>query len=328
MSVAAKQTFIKSICKTLGDTVTVNQLEEIETALNIELAGYEMERIDLGVADSDTDDFLDAFLSAKELEGRSAGTLRLYSSILSRFFDEAHTPIRQITVFHLRAHLQREKARGIADKTLEGQRSILCSFFGWCHKEGMLPSNPTANLAPIKCAKVVRLPFTDVEIEKIREACSSSRDKALVMFLLATGCRISEAISLNRDDIDFRTGKCVVLGKGAKERPVYLTDVASMYLARYLAERKDDNPALFSTRQNTRITTNAVRRMLHEAATTAGVDNVHPHRFRRTLATNLIAHGMPIQEVAAVLGHDKIDTTMTYVYMSNDDIQNNYKKYA
>lgn len=328
MSVAAKQTLIKTLCCRLGDVVTANQLSEIEMALNIELANYEIECIERVESDSDTQDFLDAFFAAKELEGRSKKTIRLYSNLLYRFFEDTHTPIRQITVFHLRAHLQHEKERGISDKTLEGQRSIFCSFFGWLHKEGLLPNNPTANLAPIKCAKIVRLPFTEVEIEKLRENCSCTRDKAIVSFLLATGCRISEVVALNRDDIDFKSGKLVVFGKGAKERQVYLTDVAIMYLQRYLMERTDDFPALFITRQNTRISPNGVRKMLHQVEERSGVENVHPHRFRRTLATSLISHGMPIQEVAAVLGHDKLDTTMTYVYLSNDNIHNNYRKFA
>lgn len=328
MSVAAKQTLIKSMCSQLADLVTANQLTEIANILNIELANYDVECIDRVEHDSDTQDFLDAFFSAKELEGRSKATLKNYADLLYRFFEEAHTPIRQITVFHLRAHLQREKDRGISDKTLEGQRSVFCSFFGWLHKEGLLPNNPTANLSPIKCAKVVRLPFTDVEVEKLRESCTCTRDKAIVSFLLATGCRIGEVVALNRDDIDFKHGKLVVFGKGAKERQVYLTDVATMYLQRYLKERTDDLPALFITRQNTRISPNGIRKMLHQVENASGVENVHPHRFRRTLATNLIAHGMPIQEVAAVLGHDKLDTTMTYVYMSDEDIHNNYRKYA
>ncbi len=328
MSVAAKQTFIKSMCKRLGDVVTYNQLAEIEAALNIELGNYDVECIEWTETDSDTQDFLDAYFSAKALEGRSKGTLRLYESILYRFFESANTPVRQITVFHLRAFMQKEKERGLSDNTLDNQRSTFHSFFSWCHREGLLPTDPSANLSPIRCAKVVRLPFTDVEIEKLREACTCTRDKAIVSFLLATGCRISEAINLNRDDIDFKTGKLVVFGKGAKERQVYLTDIASMYLQRYLKERTDDLDALFVTRQNTRITANGVRKMLHQVEDASGVENVHPHRFRRTLATNLIAHGMPIQEVAAVLGHDKLDTTMEYVYLSDEDIHNNYKKFA
>ena len=328
MSVSAKQTLIKVLEERLGDVVTVNQLKEITDALNIELANYEVESVERAEADTDAEYFLDAFLSAKMLEGKSAGTLKLYRSLLTRFFENVHAPVRQITVFHLRAHLQREKERGISDKTLEGQRAIFCSFFGWCHKEGLLPSNPCSNLSPIKVPKVVRLPFTDVEIERLRDACTCTRDKAIMMFLLTTGCRISEVTALNRDDVDFKNGRAVVFGKGAKERQVYLTDVASMYLEQYLNERTDNSPALFASRSSERITPNGIRKMLHVASGATGVENVHPHRFRRTLATNLIDNGMPIQEVAAVLGHDKLDTTMTYVYMSNDNIQNDYKKYA
>ena len=328
MSVAAKQQLIKRIEQSLKDVLTASDMEALVDALNLELGNYSVESIGEAEVDSDAEDFLDAFLSAKKLEGRSEKTVARYEYLLSKFFDDVRVPIREITVFHLRGYLSRRKRQNISEKTLEGERTVLSCFFGWVHKEGLLKLNPCANLAPIKCPKVVRLPFTDVELEKLRQACQTTRDKAIIFFLLATGCRISEACALDRTDIDFTHGECIVYGKGSKERPVFLDDVASMYLKRYLAERADDYPALFVGKGTERITPQGVRKMLSTISEQAGVENVHPHRFRRTLATNLIARGMPIQEVAAILGHDKLDTTMTYVYLNRDDVHNSYKKYA
>jgi len=328
MSVAAKQQFIKKIEQHMKESLTVSVMDELTDILNLELGNYELEFIGETNLDSDTEDFLDAFLSAKKLEGRSEKTIAHYEYILSRLFTKVSTPIREITVFHLRGYLANRKAQGISEKTLEGERTVFSSFFGWVHKEGLIKINPCANLSAIKCPKIVRLPFTDVELEKLRQACRNTRDKAIVFFLLATGCRVSEACALDREDIDFAHGECIVYGKGSKERPVFLDDVASMYLKRYLGERTDDSPALFVGKGTERMTPQGIRKMLCMAAARAGVENVHPHRFRRTLATNLIARGMPIQEVAAILGHDKLDTTMTYVYLNRDDVHNSYKRYA
>lgn len=328
MSITAKQYLIKTVAAQLGGSLTANDLETVRDALNDALAMFEVETAPEGKADPEGEDLLQAFLTAKRIEGRSEKTLKLYCYRIGRLTEAVDVPIRQITVFHLRKYLMDEKSRGVADKTLEGMRSIFCSYFGWLHKEGLLPANPTANLSPIKCAKVVRLPFSDVDLERLREACQGSRDKAIMAFLLSTGCRVSEMCGLNRDDVDFARGVAVVLGKGNKERPVFMSDVALMHLRRYLDERTDSSPALFAGRCSDRLKPNAIRKMLHEAADCAGVQGVHPHRFRRTLATNLIDHGMPVQQVSSVLGHEKLDTTMKYVHQRTEDIHNNYKKYA
>ena len=328
MSITAKQYLIKTVAAQLGGTLTANDLESVRETLNNALAMFDVETAPEGKNDAESDDLLEAFLAAKRIEGRSEKTLRLYRYRIGKLAQAVDVPIRHLTVFHLRKYLMAEKDRGVADKTLEGMRSIFCSYFGWLHKEGLLPADPTANLAPIKCAKVVRLPFSDVDLERLREACETPRDKAIVAFLLSTGCRVSEMCGLDRDDIDFSRGEVIVRGKGNKERTVFLNSVALMHLRRYLSERTDDSPALFASRSSDRLTPNGVRRVLHAAADRAGVQNVHPHRFRRTLATNLIDRGMAIQQVASVLGHEKLDTTLGYVYQRKEDIHNNYRKFA
>ena len=328
MSITAKQYLIKTLGVELCRDLTAADLQLVEDRLNDVLAAFEVETVTDGRRDAEGEDLLAAFVDAKRIAGCSEKTIRLYTYRIRQLLDAVDVPIRHVTVFHLRKYLMEQKQAGIADKTLEGTRSIYCSFFGWIHREGLLPANPCANLAPIKVTKIVRLPYSATDLEKLREACTGNRNKAIMAFLLSTGCRVSEMCGLDRDAVDFAHGEALVLGKGNKQRTVFLSEVAMMHLRRYLAERTDDRPELFTTRQGTRITPNAVRRMLHEAADRAGVQDVHPHRFRRTLATNLIGHGMPIQDVAQILGHEKLDTTLGYTYRAKDDVKNNFKKYA
>lgn len=328
MSITAKQHLLKQVRNELGDVLTAINLEVALDALNDILSMYEVDGLADGAVDGEANDFLQAFMDAKKIEGRSEKTLEHYRYIINKLMQELNTPIRQITVFHLRRYLMEQRNRGIADKTIEGIRSVMCSYFGWLQKEGLLQDNPCSNLAPIKCAKKVRVPYTEVDIEQLKEACDCNRDKAIVSFLLSTGCRISEVCALNRNDIDFQTLECTVVGKGNKERPVFVDDVTAMLLHRYFAERKDDSVALFAGKGTERMTPGGVRAILKRVSQKASVANVHPHRFRRTLATNLINHGMQIQEVASILGHEKLDTTMKYVYIDKTNVKNAYRKYA
>jgi len=288
---------------------------------------YDMEFIKKNTP-SDYQMYLNCFIDAKRIEGRSEKTLKRYSYILRKFFEKINLPIESITIFHMRNYFANEKQRGLCDKTLSGMRDIFNSFFGWLQKEGMLTSNPCANLGFIKCVQKIRLPFSDVEIERLKENCDSTRDKAILCFLLSTGCRISETCALNKDDINFEKLECIVLGKGGKERTVYFDNVTAMLLKRYFAERTDNSEALFVGRGTDRMKPGGIRKKLHQLGEKANVENVHPHRFRRTLATTLIDHGMSIQEVATILGHEKIDTATTYIYVNIENVKNAYKKFA
>lgn len=273
-------------------------------------------------------DVLEGYLRAKSIEGRSPTTITRYRYILTRAFRQIGIPERKITVHHLRGYLMSERERGISDGTLEGIRSAFSAYFDWLHKEALITKNPCTNLGPIKCPKIMRLPFSDVEIERLKAACGEIRDKAIICFLLTTGCRISEVVSLDRGDVDMQRMSCKVFGKGSKERVVYFDNITRMYLRKYMMSRTDLSPALFSGKGSERMTPGGVRKMLKTVGEIAHVENVHPHRFRRTLATNLINRGMPIQEVARVLGHDRLDTTMTYIYIDDHDVQVSYRKYS
>lgn len=327
MSVIAKQTFIAELKNRMSNKLTLTDIDKLIEELQSQMVYYDMERREDDAVKQDFDEMLKLFLDAKRIEGRSEKTLERYRYILSRYREADDTPVRDMTVHNLRQYLSDEKKRGISDSTLKGYREIFSSFFGWIFREGLINNNPSANLNTIKCRKEIRMPYSDVDIEKLKEACTGIRDKAIITFLLATGCRISEVCGLDRDDVDFRCMECTVLGKGNKERTVYLDSVAAMQLQNYLASRHDNERALFVGKGTERLHPGGIRKRLNEIGVKAGVVNVHPHRFRRTLATNLINHGMPIQEVASILGHEKIDTTMTYVYIDKQNVKNSYKKY-
>ena len=266
------------------------------------------------------------FLDAKELEGKSRKTIEQYRYRLQRLHEETSVSFRKITVYHLRQYLMQEKTRGLKPKSLNNDRDVWSSCFGWLYKEGLIDSNPCANLAAAKVQAPEIVPFEAKEIQLLREAAKDRGQRAIIEFLLSTGCRISELCGANIADVDFRNMKLDVVGKGNKRRTVYIDDITEMMLRRYLDERKDRSPALFVSRYGERYTQNGVRAMLKTLAERAGVENVFPHRFRHTLATNLIDRGMSVQEVAKILGHENINTTMIYVYINQRAIENNYRK--
>ena len=328
MSVTAKQRLLKETERQLKTFLLEKDINSVLDILSANLSSYAVEEHPNESCSNDAQEMLDIYCDTKRLQGCSEKSITRSVYTLRRLFSALNVPVREITVFHIRSYLGKEKERGIADSTLEGNRSVYCSFFGWCQKEGLLKDNPCANLAPIKCAKKVKTPYSETDIEKLKEKCRNPRDKAIIFFLLATGCRISEACSLNRSDLDLVNFECKVRGKGNKERVVFFDGVTAMMLERYLNKRKDDCEALFINRSDERIQPGGVRKMLRQLGAESGVERVHPHKFRRTLATNLINNGMPIQDVAAVLGHDKLDTTMEYVYQSKENVRNSYRKYA
>ena len=328
MSIASKQSFLRDIENSLGSIVTVDNLTEIMKIISEQMSLYDVEQTEDIISDAESSDLLDIYLDAKRIEGRSEKTIERYRYLIQRMYDCVNVPIRKISVFHLRKYFSDEKERGISDRTIDGIRQVLSAYFGWLQKEGLLEKNPISNIGAIKCVKKVRKPFTPSEIESMKEACENNRDKAIIALLLSTGCRISEVCALNRDSVDFSKMEILVLGKGNKERTVYIDDITSMLLKRYFSSRADDHSALFIGKGTERFKPGGIRRMLKVVEEKSGVENIHPHRFRRTLATNLIHHGMPIQEVASILGHDKLDTTMKYVYIDNVDVKHSYRKYA
>ena len=325
MPIEAKAVLLKSLEQQLSTEITAADMTRVLSAVSDQLAAFQVMQVDTS---SGTDDLLDAYVAAMRIEGRSEKTIARYTYLIGRMMDSVKVSTRSITVYHLRQYLASEKARGISDRTLESNRQVYNAYFNWLFREKLIDDNPVANLGAIKCAKKIKVVFSEADIERMKFCCKTIRDRAILAFMLSTGCRISEMCQLNRDDVDLNTMECRVLGKGNKERIVFLDQVATMLLREYLAQRKDDSPALFVGRLTNRLSPNGVRKMLSNISFASTVDHVHPHKFRRTLATNLIRHGMPIQEVAAILGHDKLDTTMQYVVLDKTDVKNSYRKFA
>lgn len=325
MSIQAKQVILKDVKENVDEFLTQKQALKVVDVVNDVLVDYEVEEVK-NANDSTSNDLIKAFLEAKEIEGRSDKTLNRYSYMLQKAVQGMGVSIPKVTVFHVRSYLMSEKKRGLSDQSLEGVRSILSTFFAWLFTEGLIKSNPVANIGSIKCQKQIKKPFTALELEQIKQACGTDKERALISFLRSTGCRVGEVCRLNRDSVDFANMECKVLGKGNKERIVYFDSITAMELKKYLSGRKDSGPCLFRSIYG-RMTEQGVRYKLKELEEKSGVENIHPHRFRRTLATNLIDRGMPIQEVAFILGHDKIDTTMRYVYIEKENVRSAYWKY-
>ena len=326
MSIEAKAVLLNRFETVLNSMLTANMTDNVISALSNELVNYQVTQTETN--EQAPDDCLEAFLSAKEIEGRSIKTLERYKYIIGKFNMAINIPTKDVTVFHIRRYLADMKARGLADSTLEGIREVFSAYFNWLQRENLIKNNPCSNLGTIKCQKKVKQAYNEIEIELMKANCKRVRDKAIVCFLLSTGCRISEATRLNRDDVDLNNRECKVLGKGNKERIVYIDSVTAMTISEYLKDRTDDSPALFAGKGTSRLKPHGVRKMLSTLQRAARIETtVHPHRFRRTLATNLIHRGMPIQEVARILGHEKLDTTMKYVCISDSDIKYSYNKY-
>lgn len=324
MTIQERKTLEEILRKRLEDDVTVRQMTVITDALH--RAFEDMEAMEHDAKAKTGNDYLTAFLQAKRVAGRSEKTLKRYKYVIERFLAAESVMPWAVTVDHLRHYFASELERGISESSIRGYQDTMSSFFGWCWREGLLQKNPCGNLEPIKCPKLQKTAFSSTDIELKKEACgNNARDKAIVCFLLASGCRIEEVTRLNRNDIDFASKECTVYGKGAKERTVYLDEISVAVLQRYFATRKDNSVALFAGRRGERMTPSGIRSMLKRIEKASGVENIHPHRFRRTLATNLAKKGMGVQEVAAILGHEEVQTTMKYVCTEKDTVKHHYQ---
>ena len=321
----AKVSFMTQMEAGLTDTLTVEQMKKMQTVGYALLDKFDLVELE---DEMEQDDLLDCYVSAMKVECRSQKTIDRYVYVIGRMMEFVKVPTRRVSVYHLRNYLTHEKERGICEQTLEGYREIFSAYFNWLQRESLIDRNPCVNLGVIKVPKKEKKTYTDAELERLNWFCGNIRDRAILHFLRSTGCRISEITGLNRDQVNLELLECVVHGKGNKERTVYLDEVAGMLLAEYLNGRIDDVPALFINKQHDRLNPGGVRAMLNKLAEKAGVDHVHPHKFRRTLATGLARHGMPIQEVAKVLGHEKLDTTMKYVVLNKDDVKASYRRYT
>lgn len=313
--------------------LTIEQRDRVLDALDAVNERFDITRAKLpeGARGKDSMQLLQYFLDAKKVQGCSQETISHYKYVLLQMLDQMDMPFVEMTTHDIMAYFTRqEEDFGLCAKTRAGHRTVYNSFFTWLATEEFVPKNPMLRVPPIKVPKEVKTPYSKVDVARLEGAAwdpDNSRDLAIIHFLRSTACRISEMCRLNIDDLDMTKRRVKVYGKGAKERYVHFDDETELYLKAYLAEREDDDPALFIGRLG-RLTPGGVRAMLKRVAKRAGVKNVHPHKFRRTQATDLLRKGMPLEKVSRLLGHTKLDTTMTYIYLDDEDIAADYKKYA
>ena len=322
--------FIRSVEADLSSMLDVNQVHQVVDAVTKILADYEiMERCtELAPLDDRNTKIIKRYCACLLVDGKSEKTIYQYRRAITRLSDFLHKPFTEMGAYDVRYFLACEKERGIGNTTLENTRANLSAFFQWMTAEEVIPKNPMAVIKPIKCTDEVRKPFSDTEIDSLRSACKNLKERAIIEVLLSSGVRVSELSLMDVDDIDMTTLTVHVKhGKGSKERITYINSVAAMHLEKYLKNRKEPDGSLLYNGKHGRLEPGGIRYILNQLAERAGVENVHPHRFRRTFATGLAKRGMNIQEIQKLLGHSDISTTMEYVSVSNENVKASYNKY-
>lgn len=275
-------------------------------------------------------EYVELFLAAKKLEGCSERSLRYYATTLARFSAEMAKPAHDITTDDIRDYLTKYSDDGRVGKTtVDNIRRVISSFFSWLEEEDYIYKSPVRRIKKIRTSRVLKPVYSDEALELLRDSCKEIRDLAIIDLLSSTGIRVGELVQLNRRDIDFDARECVVHGKGDKERRVYFDARAKTHLLAYLELREDDTPALFVSlhRPFKRLEISGVEARLRKLGEDSGVKHVHPHKFRRTLATKAIDKGMPIEQVQVLLRHSKIDTTLCYAMVDQDNVKRSHRKY-
>ena len=279
---------------------------------------------------NNNDELLNMFLAAKQVESCSKRTLYYYQSTIKKMFQCIKKPIRHITTDDLRQYIADYQGKSRAGKvSLNNIRNIMSTFFSWMENESHILKNPVRRIRKLKIAQMVKETYSDESMERLRDYCKSSRDLAIIDLLSSTGMRVGELVKLNRNDIDFVNRECIVFGKGEKERAVYFDAKTKLHIQDYLLKRDDNNPALFVSmlKPYNRLQISGIEIRLRNLGKQLNIPKVHPHKFRRTLATKAIDKGMPIEQVQHLLGHQKIDTTLQYTMINQNNVKISHKKY-
>ena len=285
---------------------------------------------DTAVTEETVPDLVQIFLSAKRVEGCSDKTVLYYDSTIRNVMNAVGKDVRDITTDDLRIYLDRyQSANGVSKVTIDNIRRILSSFFAWLEDEDYITKSPVRRIHKVKTCKTVKETYSDEALELMRDHSECVRDLAIIDMLASTGMRVGELVKLDRSDIDFTNRECVVLGKGNKQRKVYFDARTKIHLQRYLSGRKDDNPALFVTLQRpyNRLQISGVEIRLRRLGEKLNLNKVHPHKFRRTLATMAIDKGMPIEQVQQLLGHQSVDTTLQYAMVNQSNVKQSHRRY-
>ena len=306
------------------------QMKQLEQAMENVLQNYEITGVDTGFAEDDNQTLLDAFLSSKRIEGCSEKTLKYYRTTLETMLASLEKNVRRVFTEDLRNYLTEYQNRNQCSKvSIDNIRRILSSFFAWLEDEDYIVKSPVRRIHKVKTATCIKETYTDEDLERMRDNCENLRDLAIIDMLASTGMRIGEMVLLNRRDINFNERECVVFGKGDKERVVYFDARTKLHLQEYLEGRQDKNPALFVSLKAPyeRVKIGGIETRLREIGKKLNIIKVHPHKFRRTLATMAIDKGMPIEQLQRLLGHQRIDTTLQYAMIKQSNVKIAHKKY-
>jgi site-specific recombinase XerD len=323
-----KNNLIRTINSEMNSYLNNYQLEKLNEILEYNLYKYDVIEVDKNKKDDV--DYSELFIASKKVEGCSERTLNYYKTTIDNMLEEINKEIKIIDTDDLRNYLTTYQEKNNCSKvTIDNVRRILSSFFSWLEEEDYIIKSPIRRIHKIKTTKVVRETYSDETIEKLRDGCEEIRDLALIDFLTSTGVRVGELVKLNKRDINFEDRSCVVFGKGSKEREVYFDARTKLHLKKYLETREDDNPALFVSLLSPydRLEISGVEIRLRKLGIDLELGKVHPHKFRRTMATKAIDKGMPIEQVQRLLGHTKIDTTLQYAMVNQNNVKLSHHKY-
>ena len=322
-----KKKLINTIEQGMLGILNNEQLAKLHEVLE---ASFAMLTKDSGDTQQSNDELLKLFLSAKQVEGCSEKTLKYYRTTLSKMITKINKSIRQVETNDIRSYISNYENISNAGKvTLDNIRRIISSFFAWLEDENYIVKSPARRIHKIRTGKTVKDVYSDEELEQMRDSCTNSRDLAIIDILASTGIRVGELVNLNINDVDFEKRECVVLGKGNKQRKVYFDARTKIHLYEYVANRHDKTNALFVSLNNphNRLSIRGIETILHKIGSNLKSTKVHPHKFRRTLATKAIDKGMPIEQVQVLLGHSQIDTTLRYAMVNQNNVKASHHKY-
>ena len=327
-----KETFITQVTEAMSGALTVDQMTQLSSVLLQTLSSYTL------IADGDkvqediisNNRLLEIFLSAKLVEGCSQKTIKYYETTIRQLFRYMPKAVKEYTTDDLRAYLAVFQKKHKSSKvTIDNIRRIFSSFFSWLEDEDFILKSPVRRIHKVKTGEQVKETISDENMEILRDNCKNIRDLAIIDLLSSTGMRVGELVKLNRADVNFQERECIVFGKGNKERMVYFNARAKIHLQQYLKSRKDKNQALFVTldKPHERLQISGVEVRLRQLGRSLKVPRIHPHKFRRTLATMAIDKGMPVEQVQKLLGHVKIDTTMRYAMVNQTNVKLSHRKF-
>lgn len=328
-----KTQLTQEICNKMIPHLTSEQLAILENSLLEVFTSHQIPEDSNSLSPKDqhqNSTLINLFIAAKKIEGCSENTLKYYSNTLNKMIASVQKNICKIETNDLRLYLSNyQNSHNSSKTTLDNIRRIMSSFFAWLEDEDYILKSPVRRIHKVKTTKVVKETLSDEHLERLRDECSCSRDLAIIDLLISTGIRVGELVKLNRNDINFTERECIVLGKGDKERFVYFDAKTKIHLRNYLDSRIDNNPALFVSHYApwNRLSIAGVERFLSNLGRKSKVRHVHPHKFRRTMATMAIEKGMPIEQVQKLLGHAKIDTTLHYAIVNQSNVKISHRRF-